>query len=371
MTAMLRDASARRLRRHPRLLAAAALTLLAAAVAACGSADAQTGGQGSQAAAQQVALRLGYYPNITHAPAIVGLAEGFFTKALGSNVHLTTQVFNAGPAEVEAMAGGAIDAGYIGPNPAINAFVKSDGSLVRIVAGAASGGAGLVVQKGITSAAALRGKKLASPQLGNTQDVALRAYLAAHGIHTTTQGGGDASITETDNATILQLFKQGQIDGAWVPEPWVSRLVTEAGGTVLVDEASLWPNGKFPTTELIVTTAFLNAHPATVRHLIEGHVATVNWIKANPAQAQSVVNDALLKLTQKKLDTSELSSAWQKLDFTVDPLATALGKQADAAHAAGLVAAADLHGIMDLRVLNDVLRSQGQSTVSSGGYGPQ
>ncbi len=371
MTAMLRDASARRLRRHPRLLAAAALTLLAAAVAACGSADAQTGGQGSQAAAQQVALRLGYYPNITHAPAIVGLAEGFFTKALGSNVHLTTQVFNAGPAEVEAMAGGAIDAGYIGPNPAINAFVKSDGSLVRIVAGAASGGAGLVVQKGITSAAALRGKKLASPQLGNTQDVALRAYLAAHGIHTTTQGGGDASITETDNATILQLFKSGQIDGAWVPEPYLSRLIHEDGGTLLVDEATLWPDGHFPTTELMVTKAFLDAHPDVVAHLLAANLESIDWIAANPAQAQQVVNDGLFQLTQKKLSDAVVADAWKRLDFSADPLAAALSTEAAHAHAAGLLGAVDLHGIMDLRLLNQRLRALGRPTVSSGGYGPQ
>jgi NitT/TauT family transport system substrate-binding protein len=355
-----------------------ALAVLASTgvLAACGSAGQASTQQPPAASAGAtetgpVTLRLGYFPNLTHATAMVGLDQGFFTKALGSNVTLTTQTFNAGPAAVEAVFGGALDAAYVGPNPAINAFTKSNGGLVRIVAGAASGGAALVVRPGggITGPESLKGKKLATPQLGNTQDVALRAYLAAHGLKTTPQGGGDVSITSTDNATILQLFKQGQLDGAWVPEPWVSRLVSEAGGTVLVDEASLWPSGKFPTTELIVTTAFLNAHPATVRHLIEGHVAAASWIKANPAQAQTVVNDALLKLTQKKLSDAVLASAWPKLDFGVDPLATALAKQADQAHAAGLIGAVDLHGIMDLRVLNDVLRSQGQPAVNSGGYG--
>ena len=360
-----------------RLLPALVLLGLASLLAACGSATQASTEPAPVASAGAtesgpVNLRLGYFPNLTHATAIVGLDQGFFAKALGPNVTVTTQTFNAGPAAVEAIFGGALDAAYVGPSPAINAFSRSNGGLVRIVAGAASGGAALVVRPGagITGPESLKGKNLATPQLGNTQDVALRAYLSAHGLHTTPQGGGDVNITSIDNATILQLFKKGQFDGAWVPEPWVSRLVSEAGGTVLVDEASLWPNGQFPTTELIVTTAFLNAHPATARRLIEGHVAAAAWVKANPAQAQTVVNNALLKLTQKKLDTAVLSSAWQKLDFSVDPLATALAKQAGAAHAAGLIGAVDLHGIMDLRVLNDVLRTQGQSAVSSGGYGP-
>jgi NitT/TauT family transport system substrate-binding protein len=227
------------------------------------------------------------------------------------------------------------------------------------------------VKPDINSPADLKGKTVATPQLGNTQDVALRSYLAAHGIKTNAQGGGDVSITSTDNATILQLFKQGQLDGAWVPEPWVTRMVSEAGGTVFVDEATLWPGGQFPTTELVVTTAFLKDHPATVQHLIEGHVAAASLIKANPAEAQTVVNNALLRLTQKKLDATELATAWQKLDFTVDPLATALAKQASAAHAAGLIDTVDLHGIMDLSILNGVLRAQGKPTVSSGGYGTQ
>ncbi|HXA27422.1 MAG TPA: ABC transporter substrate-binding protein [Candidatus Angelobacter sp.] len=351
---------------------AAALAVLASAgmLAACGQPAAATQ---SRADTGPVNLRLGYFPNLTHAIPMVGLDKGFYAKSLGSNVTLTTQTFNAGPAAVEAIFGGALDAAYVGPNPAINAYVKSKGDLVRVIAGAASGGAALVVRPaaGIQTAANLRGKKLATPQLGNTQDVALRSYLAAHGLKTNPQGGGDVSITSTDNATILQLLKQGQLDGAWLPEPWVSRAVAEAGATVFVDEATLWPSGQFPTTELVVTTAFLQAHPTTVRHLVEAHVATAAWIKANPADAQTSVNNALLKLTQKKLDPTVLATAWQKLDFTVDPLATALAKQASAAHDAGLIGSVDLHGIMDLTVLNGVLTSQGKPAVSSGGYGSQ
>jgi NitT/TauT family transport system substrate-binding protein len=340
--------------------------LLGAGLAACGSAQ-------TQEASGSVQLRLGYYPNITHAAAMVGLRQGFFARDLGRGVTLTTQVFNAGPAEIEAMFGGALDAGYVGPNPAINAFVKSHGALVRIVAGAASGGAGLVVRKGsgISSAADLRGRKLAAPQLGNTQDVALRAYLSANGIHTTAQGGGDASITEADNSTIVQLFKSGQIDGAWVPEPYLSRLVDEAGGTLLVDEATLWPDGRFPTTELIVTTSFLSAHPSVVASLVSANLDSIDWINGNPAQAQQVVNDALLQLTQKKLSGSVVADAWRRLTFTADPLAGALASEAAHARDAGLLGAVDLHGIVDLRLLNQQLRGRGSPTVSSGGYGPQ
>jgi NitT/TauT family transport system substrate-binding protein len=358
-------------RRHLRRHLAGSLAVLGAAailLGGCGSSPATAGGT-----APTVTVRLGYLPNLTHAPAIVGVDRNMFASALGSSVHLQTQTFNAGPDAVTAIFGGAIDAAFIGPNPAINAYVKSSGSLVRIVSGATYGGAGLVVRpgSGITSAASLRGKTLATPQLGNTQDVALRAYLAANGMHTTPQGGGDVSITPTDNATILQLFKQGQIDGAWVPEPYLSRLITEAGGRLLVDEASLWPNGQFPTTVLVVTTQLLDAHPDVVRRLVQGNLAAIDWINANPAQAKLAVNDALRRLTTKALATAALDLAWTRLHFSVDPLPAALVKAAADAHTVGLLAVVDLHGILQLRPLNDALRAAGRATVSSAGYGLQ
>lgn len=355
----------------PARRAAAALAALAAlaVLAGCGQPAAATAASGGS----PVTLRLGYLPNLTHAIPMVGLAEGFYAKDLGSGVTLKTQTFNAGPAAVEAIFGGAIDAAYVGPNPAINAYIKSQGSLVRIVAGAAAGGAGLVVRPGagINAPEDLRGKKLATPQLGNTQDVALRSYLSAHGIRTTPQGGGDVAITSTDNATILQLLKQGQIDGAWLPEPYLSRAVAEDGAQLFVDEATLWPGGQFPTTELIVTTAFEKAHPDVVRNLLRAHVDAADFIAGNAARAQSDVNAALLRLTQKKLSDAVVASAWQRLSFSVDPLAAALAKQAAAAHSAGLLGTYDLHGIMDLTVLNSVLQAEGKPAVSSGGYGPQ
>jgi NitT/TauT family transport system substrate-binding protein len=356
-------------RRHLRRHLAGSLAVLGAAavlLGGCGSSPATAGGT-----TPTVTVRLGYLPNLTHAPAIVGVDRNMFAGALGSNVHLQTQTFNAGPDAVTAIFGGAIDAAFIGPSPAINAYVKSNGSLVRIVSGATYGGAGLVVRPGITSVASLRGRTLATPQLGNSQDVALRAYLAANGMHTTPQGGGDVTITPTDNATILQLFKQGLIDGAWVPEPYLSRLITEGSGRLLVDEATLWPSGEFPTTVLVVTTTLLDAHPDMVRRLVQGNLAAIDWINANPAQAKLAVNDALRRLTTKALATATLDQAWTRLHFSADPLPAALVKVAANAHSVGLLATVDLHGILQLQPLNDALRAAGRATVSSAGYGPQ
>ena len=328
-------------------------------------------GSTGHASAGSVNLRLGYLPNLTHAPALVGVGKGFFTDALGSNVRLSTQTFNAGPAEVEAIFGGALDAAFIGPSPAINAFTKSKGKAVRIVSGVASGGASLVVRPaaGINSPTDLRGKTLATPQLGNTQDVALRAYLLDRGIHTDAQGGGDAKIVPTDNATTLQLFQQGKIDGAWVPEPWATRLHQEAGGTVLVDESALWPAGQFVTTDLIVAADFLDKHPDAVKALLTGELTAINWINQNPADAKTVVNNSLLNLTQKKLKQSVLDEAWTHLTFTADPLASSLKKEAADAKRTGVLSNADVNGIFDLTLLNQVLATQGKPRVGAAGLG--
>jgi NitT/TauT family transport system substrate-binding protein len=333
--------------------------------------SAQRTATGAPQAGGAVNLRLGYFPNLTHAPALVGVTRGMFASALGANVHLNTQAFNAGPAEIEAILGGALDAGFIGPSPAINAYVKTKGEAIRIVAGAASGGASLVVRPaaGIDSAAGLRGKTIATPQLGNTQDVALRAYLLDNGLKTDAQGGGDTRVVPTENATILQLFRQGQIDGAWVPEPWASRLVLEAGGRVLVDERTLWPDGNFATTDLIVSKRFLDAHPDTVKALIGAELDAIDWIEKNPAEARIAVNDALLAMTQKKLAPATLDEAWKHLSFTADPLAETLKREGANAKRVGLVHDTDLSNILDLRPLNEVLAARGRPRVGSAGLG--
>lgn len=299
-------------------------------------------------------LRLGYFPNLTHATAVHGDATGTFADALGST-RLTTQQFGAGPAAVEALFAGAIDATYVGPNPALNAFVKSRGEAVRIVAGATSGGASLVVRPGIDDADDLAGTRIATPQTGGTQDVALRHYLAEQGYDVSLNGAGDVTVLAQDNPVTLAAFLAGDVDGAWVPEPWASRLVLEGGGQVLVDEADLWPGGEFVTTHLVVRAQFLRDHPQTVRALVEGSVATNRQIAADPEAAKAVVGEALGELTGQPLPDAVLDRAWSRITTTDDPVAASLATSARHAFATGLVQEADLRGIYDLTILREVL----------------
>lgn len=342
---------------RPRSALVAALLLL--------SACAPSGTAPSGSGAAPVTLHLGYFPNVTHATAIVGIEKGFFADALGGNVTLQTQVFNAGTDAVEALFSNALDATYIGPNPAINAFAKSHGQAIRIIAGAASGGASLVVKPEITKAADLAGRTLATPSLGNTQDVALRAWLKDQGFTTDAEGGGDVSVKPQANGDALQAFTVGQIDGAWVPEPWATRMVEEGGGHVLVNEKDLWPDGKFVTTHLIVSTAFLDAHPDVVKQLLTGDVAANAFVNANPDQAQQIVSKALSDLTSSQLPAGTLAKAWQNLEFTVDPIASSLATSAKHATDLGLLDPVDLAGIYDLKLLNEVLTAQGKPTVAT------
>ncbi len=307
-------------------------------------------GAAPSVAAPQGTLKLGYFPNITHATAIVGVESGIFQKALGPGVTFTVSSFNAGPAASEALLNGAIDATFIGPNPAINAFAKSNGAAIRIIAGATSGGAYLVVKPEITSAAGLRGKKVASPQLGNTQDVALRTWLADNGLVTTKEGGGDVSILPQDNAQTLDAFKSGQIDGAWVPEPWATRLVQEGGGKVLVDEKTLWPG-------------YLQAHPDIIRALLAGELEANDLVNGDPAPAQALTNQGIKKITSKTIADKVITAAWPNLTFTVDPIASSLKGSADHATKVGLLDPVDLTGIYDLTLLNELLQAAGKPAV--------
>ncbi len=300
------------------------------------------------------ALRLGYFPNITHATAVYGDATGLFARTLAGTA-VSTQTFSAGPAAVEALFGGSLDATYIGPNPTINAFLKSKGEAVRIVAGATSGGAALVVRPGITDVAALRGATIASPQTGGTQDIALRSFLSSHGFTVDKAGAGDVTVLAQDNPVTLTAFQAGAVDGAWVPEPWASRLVLEGGGKVLVDERDLWPEGDFVTTQLVVRTDYLAAHPDTVRKLIAASVEANREINADPATAKAVVNDKLTELTGKALPPEILDRAFAQIRSTNDPIASSLVISARHAFATGLVQQADLTGIYDLRLLREVL----------------
>ncbi len=307
-------------------------------------------------------LRLGYFPNVTHAPALVGLEEGIFAEALG-DVELQAQAFNAGPDVVEAIFNGALDASYIGPNPAINAFSQSEGQAIRIVAGTTSGGAALIVNPEITSPDQLAGTVLATPQLGNTQDVALRAWLLEQGYETDLEGGGDVSIMPQANAQALEAFIAGDIDGAWVPEPWATRMVEEGGGSVLVDEADLWPDGQFVTTHLIVATEFLEEHPDVVQALLTGHVEAVAFANEQTDAAQAAVIAQIEAVTGSGLSPEILATAWENLEFTVDPIASSLATSAEHATELGLLDPTDLEGIYDLALLNEVLGEAGEPEI--------
>ncbi len=357
-------------RRPAAFLVLAVLPLVA--LAACGGAreKASTLASASVSADAGTAagtLRLGYFANITHAPAILAVADGDLAKQLGST-KLETKVFNAGPAEVTALLGGSIDAAFVGPSPAINAFVQSKGTFV-IVAGAMSGGAELVVKPSITTIAQLKGAKIATPQLGNTQDVAARAFMASHGFTTNTTGGGDVHLLPAaSNSAILTSYASGAIDGAWVPEPYASRLVTENGAHVLVDEKSLWPNGQFTTTVLVVSKAYLTAHGQTVKALLAAEIDAINKLKSDPTGSQATINAALPALGGKTLKAAALTRSFAEITPTYDPIASSLATEEQHAVSAGLLKQADLHGIFALQQLNALLSSQGQPAVDTAGY---
>jgi NitT/TauT family transport system substrate-binding protein len=348
-------------------IALLAVVVAGSALAACSSDSSdKTGGSGStttKPSTDPVTIRLGYFPNVTHAPALVGIQGGIFKKNFGDNVTLETTSFNAGPDVVTALFSDALDASFIGPGPSISAFQKSNGDAIRIVAGAASGGAFLVVKPDIKKPADLMGKTISTPQLGNTQDVALRAWLKTKDLSSDTSGGGDVHILPQENSATLTTFQSGDIDGAWVPEPWATRLVDEGGGKILVDEADLWPGGRFVTTNLIVNTSFLNDHPDVVKQLIEGEIASIDFIKAKPAKAEEYTATAIQQATGKPIAPELVTASFKTVDFTIDPIPTSLVKDAKDAFALGLIPSADVKGIYDLKILNEILKAKGQAAI--------
>ncbi|MER5640684.1 aliphatic sulfonate ABC transporter substrate-binding protein [Kitasatospora sp. NPDC002227] len=363
-----------RLRRSAAALVAGltAVSLLSACGYGSKSADkaepvAATAAGGAKLSADSV--KIGYFANLTHGTALVGLKEGLLQKELGAT-QIKPQVFNAGPTEIEALNSGSIDIGWIGPSPAINGYVKSQGKDLRIIAGSASGGVKLVVNPAkVTSEADLKGKKIATPQLGNTQDVALLNYLAGKGFKVDPQSGkGDVSVLRTDNKVTPDAYKSGSIDGAWVPEPTASKLVS-LGAKVLVNEKELWPDKKFVITNLIVSQKFLKEHPDVVEAVLRGSVKTNAFIKANPEKAKADANAALKDAGTASLDAAVLDPAWQDIDFIDDPLAGTLQAEADHAVTAGLLKKPDLAGIYDLSLLDKVLGAQGQPAVADAGLG--
>jgi NitT/TauT family transport system substrate-binding protein len=347
-----------------RLRVVVPVLVLAVLAAACGSSGSKQPASGNTGGGEKVTLKLGYFPNVTHAPALVGLQDGIFARDLGANVALKTAVFSAGPAAVEGLFSKSVDASFVGPNPAINAYAKSKGAAIRVVAGTASGGAFLVVGNDITSAADLKGKKVATPQLGNTQDVALRYWLKRQELKTDTNGGGDVHVLPEDNSTTVTAFQTGAIAGAWVPEPYATKLV-KAGGHVLVDERSLWPGGRYVTTLLVVRTDFLHAHPDVVKHLIKGLSDSIDKIWSDPSGSAAAVSKGIEAATSKPLAVDLVTASFKSITFTLDPIASSL--RSDVAHAVdlGILGPTPIPNIFDLKLVNEVLASEGKAKVAS------
>jgi NitT/TauT family transport system substrate-binding protein len=332
-----------------RILTAAIVTTVALA-AGCSSSG--SGGSGA------VTLRLGFLANITHAPALVGVHNGIFAQALGKNVSLDPKIFDNGTEETTALLAGQLDAAYVGPNPAINAWQKSGGKAIKIISGVATGGAALVVKKGIASAAQLKGKTIATPSLGNTQDVAVRYWLKQRGLTTTPTGGGDVAIKPTaPNSDAVLEFQSGQIAGASEPSPYDVEMVKD-GGTALFTEPGV-------TTLLVVSQSFLAAHPTVVSDLIEGQIQANDYIAKDPAGAASAANAELAALVGNGIKSSVLPAAFGQITFTDDPDATSLAQDASEAESVGLLTPVSLNGIYDLSPLNQLLQKAGQPTVSS------
>ena len=336
-----------------RLFVVALLFWLAAAVSGWAQGSATT-------------IRVGAFPNITHAQAMVGKANGWFDKAMGSQVKIQWTSFNAGPSAIEALFAGAIDLTYVGPNPAINGYVRSNGEALRVVAGAASGGASLVVRNdsGISKPEDFHGKRVASPQFGNTQDVALRNWLKRYGLKTTDKGG-DVQIVPMANPDQLTLFLRKDLDAAWAPEPWATRLIHEGNGRLLVDERTLWPNGQFVIGLLVVNTKFLKAHPDLVKSWIRANVDLTDWIDGHQPEAKKLLNQQIQAETGKALPPAVLDEAFSRMQVTFDPLHNALTTAAQQAFDDGFLGRQmpDLSRLYDLSLLNQVLAEKGRKAI--------
>jgi len=340
------------------LVSALAAILAVFSLASCGPKQSQPGASSTPEGAQKIKLRLGYFPNLTHAPALIGADKGYFQQQLAPTGGVDLKTFNAGPAAVTALLADALDAAYIGPAPALNAYARSHGEAIRVVSGAAEGGASLVVKPSINSAADLKGKKVASPQLGNSQDLALRTWLKSQGLTTNPDGGGDVSVVPQENAQTLATFTAGDIDGAWVPEPWATRLV-DAGGKVLVDEGDLWAKRRFPTTVIVVRTEFLRSHPQAVKGLLNAHLQSVNYLRDHPAEAQQAVNQGLEAATGKALPGKLIGPAFAHLSFTTEIDPAVFNKLNREAVDLGLSTKGNLNNLFALDQLKQLARAPG------------
>lgn len=323
--------------------------------------------RGKDASKGPVIIRAGHFPDIVHSQAHVGKVKGTFQELLGPDVVIEWKLFNAGPSAIEALFADELDLTYIGPNPAINGYIKSRGESLRIVCGAASGGAGLVVREdsGIRSSADFHGKKIATPQLGNTQDVACRNWLKKNG-YVLSEQGGDVQVIPLANPDQLTLFLKKEIDGAWTKEPWVARLMVEGGGRLFLDERDIWPDGKFVTAHVVFSTKFLKNHPDLVKKWIKAHVQLTDWINDHIDEAKRLVNDEIRRLTGKSLPEQILTDAFSRTLITYDPIQSSLFTSAEWAFDAGFLGSEkpDLSSIYDLSYLNAVLYEMDRETIA-------
>ncbi|ALI36603.1 Putative aliphatic sulfonates-binding protein precursor [Candidatus Nitrosocosmicus oleophilus] len=351
--------------------------------------DNSTTGSSSQTVnAKADALKIGYFPNLNHAQAIIGLNNGDFRQIIENdknlgNISLKGIVFTSGPSAIEALYAGQIDVAYVGPNPTINGYIVSGGDGLRVISGASSGGASFVVRNdsGIETVNDLGRKKFASPQLGNTQDVALRKYLIDNG-YNTIENGGNVTVVAAKPADLINMFVNKEIDGAWVPEPLVAILKEQGDGFILVDERDLWPpEGKFVTANILARADYLEKNPEIIKKLLEAHVNETLWInqklsntnnsetdEKNIQELAVAFNEGLKKITGKTYPENQIKDALSRIEFTYDPLSSSLNKIAEDANDLGYINLGsgreiDLSSIYDLGLLNEVLKSKGLSPI--------
>jgi len=281
-------------------------------------------------------IRIGYFPNIGHAIPIVGIEEGFFEKSIGDQVKIETRVFDSGPQAIEALFADSIDLAYVGPGPAINGFLNSENHNIKILAGAASGGASFIVHPNseINSASDFAGKKIAAPQIGNTQDVSLRHYLSENGLKPA-EKGGSVIVYNISNPDIYTLFVKGDIDGAWVAEPWATILETELGGKRLFHEEELWPNNEFASVLLIGNADYVKKNKKFMIPFLNSHHTTTIWISEHPVETRIVFNDFLNSYLGQSLSDDVVDIALSNLVITADPLPDSVFSFAERADALG------------------------------------
>lgn len=313
-------------------------------------------------------MRLGYFPNITHAQALVGVSNKIFQKHLGE-VLLETKVFNAGPSAIEALFAGALDVVYVGPNPAINAYVKSKGAF-KIISGSCLGGASLVVRKdsGINDVGDFNGKKIATPQMGNTQDIAARIWLRKNRLKLADKGG-TVQLLPIANSDQLTLFLKKELDAAWTVAPWTHRLIQEANGKIFMKEENLWKEltgGQYATVVLLASESFLKAHPEIIKKLLEAHMETTDFLKFHPKEAKELVNQELKRLTGKSLKPQVFEDSFKEIEFTLEPAKASIFKQAQWSFQEGFLGKEEpeLSNLFDFSILNECLKEKGKSLVN-------